>query len=358
MADLLGFLYEETKDKTYAEKARDILAAYGDLRDVYPKDYQTKRAEYRRGIPAISNFFIMPPYSRAYMRIRGSSVMDAKTREKIEKDLAFSLDHIFYFPEWGAHNRALLRAESLYYGQLALAHHPHAKRWKQLAETLASDSLKQWEIEDATHYHAIWLYSLFSYAAVSGREDIYQSAQVKYYLDYFVQLLTPHGNMADFGDSHWNTGWERFVPVFEKAATVYRNPQYKYVAQELTKRAVERIAKNSATSSMPVNVGTGVGSAFTDAYRWADDAISAQPPSSLSQDVLEDIIGKKIVFRTGWERASTFLLLNYRDEGDGGLARARLSAPEFISRRREDASRARGRKQHRAADERRLGAAA
>ena len=31
-------------------------------------------------------------------------------REKIERDLAFSLDHIFYFPEWGAHNRAMLRS--------------------------------------------------------------------------------------------------------------------------------------------------------------------------------------------------------------------------------------------------------
>ena len=314
LADLLGFLYQETKDKSYAEKARDILAAYGDLRDVYPKDYQTKRAEYREGIPALSNFFIMPPYTRAYMRIRESGVMDAKTHEKIKTDLAFSLDYIFYFPEWGAHNRAMLRAESLYYGALALAQHPHAKRWKQLAETLASDSLKQWEIEDASHYHAIWLYSLFSYADVSGRDDIYQSVQVKYYLDYFVQLLTPHGNIADFGDAHWNTGWERFVPVFEKAATIYRNPQYKYVAHELTRRAVERMPKKLD----PVNVGTGVGSAFTDACRWADDAIKPQPPSSLSQDVLEDIVGKKIVFRDGWDPKSTFMLLNYRDEGDGG----------------------------------------
>lgn len=318
LADLLGFLYQETKDKSYAERARDILAAYGDLRDVYPKDYQAKRAEYARGIPAISNFFIMPPYARAYMRIRDSPVMDTRTRAKIEKDLAFSLDHIFYFPEWGAHNRALLRAESLYYGQLALARHPHAGRWKQLAETLASDSLRQWEIEDATHYHAVWLYSLFSYAEVSGQDDIYQSVPVKYYLDYFVQLLTPHGNIADFGDAHWNSGWERFVPVFEKAATVYRNPQYKYVAQELTLRAIARMANNPGGSSGPTNVGTGVGSAFTDACRWADDAVKPQPPSSLSQDVLEDIVGKKIVFRTGWNRASTFLLLNYRDEGDGG----------------------------------------
>lgn len=320
LADLLGYLYQETKDKSYAEKTRDILASYGDLRETYPKEFQAKRAEYRNGVPAISNFFIMPPYSRAYMRIRESGVMDSKTREKIERDLAFSLDHIFYFPEWGAHNRAMLRAESLYYGAVALSDHPSAKRWKQLAETLASDSLKQWEIEDATGYHAVWLYALFSYADISRRDDVLQSPQVKYYLDYFAQLLTPHGNIADFGDAHWNGGWERFVPVYEKAAAIYHNPQYKFVAQELARRALERMAKSGEQSIVAnTNVGAGVGSAFTDAHRWADDSIKPQPPTTTSQDALDDLIGKKIVFRDGWDRTSTMMLLNYRDEGDGGL---------------------------------------
>src|SRR5262245_4757462 len=319
LADLLGYLYQETKNKAYAEKARDILVPFGDLRETYPKEIRDKRAEYRNGIPAISNFFIMPPYARAYMRIRESGAIDANSKEKIERDLAFSLDHIFYFPEWGAHNRAMLRAESLYYGALALADHPNAKKWKQLAETLASDSLKQWEIEDATGYHGVWLYSLFSYADVSGQQDVLQSVQVRFYLDYFVQLLTPHGNIADFGDAHWNQGWERFVPVFEKAATVFRNPQYKYVAHELTQRALERMAK---AQNLPNNtkgyIVAGIGSPFTDACRWADDSIKPQAPASTSQDVLEDLVGKKIVFRNGWDRGSTFLLLNYRDEGDGG----------------------------------------
>lgn len=317
LADLLGYLYQETKDKTYAEKARDLLAAYGDLRQTYSKELAAKRAEYRNGVPALSNFFIMPPYARAYLRVRASGVMNEATRQKIERDLAFSLDHIFYFPEWGAHNRALLRAESLYYGALALAQHPHAARWKQLAETLASDSLNQWEIEDATHYHAIWLYSLFSCAEVSGRSDVLQSAQVKYYLDYFVQLLTPHGNIADFGDSHWNSSWERFVPVYEKAATLFRNPQYKYVAQQLTQRALARLAR-AQPASADINVGVGVGSPFTDAHRWADDAVKPLAPVTSSRDVLDDLIGKKIVFRNGWEPTSTMMLLNYRDEGDGG----------------------------------------
>src|SRR5215475_13359980 len=89
LADLLGYLYQETKDRSYAEKARDILASYGDLRETYRKELQAKRAEYRNGVPALSNFFIMPPYARAYMRIRESGVIESRTREKIERDLAF-----------------------------------------------------------------------------------------------------------------------------------------------------------------------------------------------------------------------------------------------------------------------------
>ena len=34
---------------------------------------------------------------------------------------------------------------------------------------------------------------------------------------------------------------------------------------------------------------------------------------------MEDVQGKKIVFRSGWKPEDTYLLLNYRDEGDGGL---------------------------------------
>src|SRR5262249_18545873 len=168
--------------------------------------------------------------------------------------------------------------------------------------------------------HGVWLYSLFSYADISGRGDVLQSPQVKYYLDYFLQLLTPHGNLADFGDSHWNGGWERFVPVYEKAAAIYHNPQYKYLAQQLTARALERMATTARNPDVStLNVGAGVGSAFADAHRWADDSVKPQAPDTTSQEALDDLIGKKIVFRDGWDRASTFMLLNYRDEGDGGL---------------------------------------
>ena len=320
LADLLGYLYLETKDKKYAEQARDLLVSVVDLREQYANEFQSRRIEYRNGVPAITDFFVMPPYMRSYMNTRDSGVYDATTRTRIERDLAFSLNHIFYMPEWDAHNRAMVRAESLYYGSVALAQHPDAKKWRQLAETLASDSAKQWEIEDATGYHAIWLYALFSYAEVSQQPEILSSPQVRYYLDYFIQLYTPHGNVADFGDAHWNEGNAlRFVPVYEKAAALYHNPNYKYFAEQLTRRMIERNAQQLKISPDSYDIGAGYGSYFTKAHAWADDAIKPVAPTNVSSEALDDMIGKKIVFRDGWERTSNFMLLNYRDEGDGGL---------------------------------------
>ena len=327
LADTLGFLYQHTQDAAYVQKVRQILIEYGQLRDAYPKDYWKTRAEYRNGMPALSNFFFMPAYARAYLRIRDSRALDARSRETIEGDLAQSLDYVFTFPEWSAMNRAMLRAEALYYGAVALPRHPNAGKWKQLAETLASDSLKQWEIEDSSHYQPIWLLSVFSYAEISGRTDFLDSPIIRYYMEYFLHLLAPHGNVADFGDAHWHSGWDRFIPVFEKAAAAYRNPQYKYAAREMLVRTRQRLQTARQKAGQPLELngqailygGTGFGSALTDAYRWADDSIVPQGPTALSREVLEDVIGKKIVFRNGWDPTSTFLMLNYRDEGDGGL---------------------------------------
>jgi len=325
LADVLAFLYEETKERQYAERAREILTGFGDLREAYPKDFWKTRVEYREGMPSLSNFFFLPPYTRAYSRIRESGVLDERSREKIERELAQSLNFVFSFPEWGAHNRTMLRAEGLLYGSRALPNHPDAAKWKQLSETLASDNLNQWEVEDATIYHGVWLYSLFAYTEAVGERALFGSPKVKYYLDYFLHLLAPHGNIPDFGDANWQSNPERFIACFEKAASVYRDPFYKYAAHEMLTRSIEayaarqNIAVTEETRYNMLWAGVATASVLTDAYRWADDSVEMKPPTWNSEEVLDDVVGKKIVFRNGWAPSSTFLLLNYRDEGDGGL---------------------------------------
>ena len=61
LASTLAFLYEETKNMDYAKRAAELLAMYGDLRDVYPEANVKARIEYEDGLPALANFFFMPP---------------------------------------------------------------------------------------------------------------------------------------------------------------------------------------------------------------------------------------------------------------------------------------------------------
>lgn len=310
LACTFAFLYEQTDDVLYARKAAELISSYGELRSVLPKGYDTTRAEYMSGVPAIANFFYMPPYIRSYLRIRNAGVIDAKTKAVIERDLAGSADFIFHFPEWGAHNRAMLRAEALVYAALALPDHKNAGKWRQMAAIIAEDNLRQWEIEDATVYHPVWLLSLYSYAEAAKRPDLFDSPLTKYYLEYYKKLIGPNGTVPEFGDARWNSGWEglRLVPVFEKGAAVFRDPELKWAARTIFE---------SARKHNPV-LGVVDAYSLSDAIRWGDDSIAPRTPVSLSQEVLEDVVGKKIVFRNGWEDQSTFMLLNYRDEGDGG----------------------------------------
>jgi len=308
LADIFGFLYEQTGEATHAERAAQLLYEYGSLRDVYPEDYYKTRIEYENGVPALSNFFFLPPYSRSYLRIKDSDALTPEMRETIEKDLAYSLDFQFHFPEWGAHNRALLRAEGWYYGYLAMPGHPHALKWKQMAEIVAQDNLTQWEIEDASGYQAIWLASLLSYAEIAGHEELmYNSSLIRYYAEYFKQMFTPASTMPAFGDSNWNPGWDRFIAVFEKLGGLYQDEELKWIAKQLLEKAV---TEN--------RYGVVAASHLTMAHQWTDESVAATRPQSGSQEVLEDLSGKKVVFRNGWDPTSTYLLLNYRDEGDGG----------------------------------------
>jgi hypothetical protein len=309
LASTLAFLYTETRDRVYAERAAELLASYSDFRDILPKGYAATRAEYAGGVPSLANFFYLPPYVRAYLRIRDSDTLSPTSRQKIEKEIAGSVDFIFHFPEWGAHNRAMLRAESLAYACLAMPLHPHAKKWKQMAEAIASDSLMHWEIEDTSLYSPVWLHALFSYAEVANRADLYTSPVMRYCLEHFVKLIAPSGTVPDYGDAYWNSasGSLRFVAIFEKGAAACKNPQMKWAAQSVL---------NSVKGRSDL-LGVADAYSLTDAYRWADESIRPSPPTSLSQEVLEDVVGKKIVFRNGWDPASMYCLLNYRDEGDG-----------------------------------------
>ena len=60
-----------------------------------------------------------------------------------------------------------------------------------MSDVLAADNVYQWEIEDASNYHPVWLYSLFSYADAAHRPETYTSPMMRYYLEYYTKLIGP-----------------------------------------------------------------------------------------------------------------------------------------------------------------------
>jgi len=307
LAELDAFLYQVTGNRSYAEEAVRAMVDYVGLRDLYPKEFRTFRKEYQFGLPPITSFFHLVRFIRAYLWVKDADMAPGH-RRIIEGAIAESADYTFRYHEWGPMNRAILRAAGLQAAARALPNHPNASRWSRLARRLAQSSWGKWTIEDAQIYNAVWLEGLLMYADLCDRTDLWDSPVTRYYFRYFTRLLTPVGYIAHYGDNHgfWNQTL-RYAACLEKGASVYRDPEAKYAADVLFRTYINDPKSDKGRVFPLIN-----------AYLWCDDSVPLQKPTSKSQEVLEDLFGKKIVFRSGWEPDDLFLLLNYRDGGKFG----------------------------------------
>ncbi len=309
-AELLGFMYEQTGEEKYVRKAVELLLVYEELKKVFPKEFYEDRVEYAKGLPPISDFFSMYSYPRAYLYIKKSESIAEKDRAIIEKGVADCANFLMNYPEWGPMNRAILRAETFFYASSSLPDHPDVKKWKKMAEVLSSDSYQRWEEEDASGYHPVWFLSLLRVVDTVNDKNFYRSAIPRYYMDYFAYMIHPYGLIPDFGDGQWPSDWYRFIPIFEKGASEYKDPLFKWAAN----RTLDYNRKH-----YPDQKSAYVALVFVNAYKWCDESVKPEPPKPESRLVMEDIVGKKIVFRNGVTDKSTYMLYNYRDEGDGAF---------------------------------------
>ena len=310
MAVIYSYLYEKDRTPAYASRAKEIILTYGDYRSAYPDSSVKIRADYAAGVPALPDFFSAMRYIRTFDTLRRLGRL-SPAEEKIAADLiAGSMRYLLRTAEWGPMNRSALRAESLAWAVRALPAHPEAREWEMQRRALGDDNWGNWQIEDATLYNGVWLYSLLGYAdALNKIKDMFATPEMYYYAQYYLNLICPAGIVPDLGDAHWTTNWTHFLVYFEAAAAVLKDPGLKWAAGTIADKYVDF---SKPTSS-------GLGAMLLDAYRWGSDAVKPAMPTALSMEVMEDVLGKKIVFRNGWSPLSSYLLLNYRDEGDGGL---------------------------------------
>jgi hypothetical protein len=310
MALIYAYLFEKEGTPIYAERAKKVLLTYGDYRSQFPDWAAKKRPDYTNGVPALPDFFVVMRFVRAYDTLHRLGKLTLAEASQVESLVAHSMDYLLQTSEWGAMNRAMLRAESLAWAVRAMKNHPRVAAYEMQRRALGDDNWGHWEIEDATLYHGVWAYALLGYADALGRmDDLFKTPEFYYYAQYFLNLMSPAGVVPDFGDAQWTSNWQHFLVFFEAAAARLNDPAMKWAARTI---ATKYIDFEHPTSS-------GMGCFLLDAYRWGRDDISAEPPKSLSAEVMEDVQGKKVVFRNGWKPDSTYLLLTYRDEGEGGL---------------------------------------
>jgi len=308
-ARLAGSLYSLTGEERYAREAIRWLARHHEFKEYFPEEMHGARPDYRDGVPTLTNFFEVASFVEAYLFIKDSPSLITAERQRIQTSIAEAANYIFFFPEWGPHNRAMLRAYALLLAARAVPDHANAARWDKLARVLAADSWGKWEEEDAQIYHPVWLISLVRYADLLGDSSLFDLPTVRYYFEYFTHLLDPTGMVPDFGDARWHANWAWYVALLERAATEYDRSEYRWAARRIF---------NAMRPRGDDAVGVGNGLNLFDAYRWSEDGPAVAPPA-VSEEVMEDLVGKKIVFRDGWYDEANYLLLNYRDEGPYAL---------------------------------------
>ncbi len=310
LADLYANLALLTGNTGYLEKTKALLMYYPKYKDAYPASYAATVPEYVDGLPTDPNIFTFPKYLHAYDVLLQKGKLSRSERDVIEKSIAESADFFVNFQEWGPMNRGMLRAEALSYAAKLVPSHPHSQQWAMMGKAIGDESWGAWEIEDASGYNGIWLYSLLGYASdVREDESLYRTPEMHYYFDFYLQLVSPAGFVPDFGDANWASGWERMIPFFEKGAATYKDPRYRWAAEASFRKFLD---------PLPERKGVFMALLLSDAARWADFSLPSEAPKNGSGEVLEDQVGKKIVFRNGWAPSSTYMLYTYRDEGDDG----------------------------------------
>ena len=306
LASLAASLYDVTGRDEYAREAVRLLEHHHEFKSAFPESLRAGRPEFARGIPTLTDFYQLPYFTRAYLHVRDAPAMTDAARQTIQRSIAESVDFTLAHAEWGPMNRAMLRAEGFMLAAAACPEHPQAANWRKLARLTASDSRGQWSIEDSTVYQPVWINAMIRYADFVEDPSWFASPTFSYYFEYFLRLLSPTGMVPDYGDARWTENWAEYVACFERGAKEYKRGDLKWAADRIMREEGPWFGDS---------IDARMGVALLDAYRWADDTIQPQMPSADSQEAMDDLIGKKIVFRSGWESDADYLMLNYRDEG-------------------------------------------
>ena len=258
--------------------------------------------------PIVESAFSFGPAMKTLHALFDAGHFDARERARIEKLCIAETAALLNEAEWGPHNRCVLRAVLLFHFAGMFPMNPKAAEMRTVAKRLFEQNVGHWSIEDAIAYSAIWINALSEYLKAGGVWDASVDAVMGYYANYYAAILLPSGGHPEHGDSRFDMGIESMLTLsaVELVAARHRDGQLRYAADRLFQNVV-----NNRT----IDAGYQATRGLTNALLWADDTILPEKPEWLSCEALCDMIGKKIVYRSGWDERAQYLLYNYRDVG-------------------------------------------
>jgi hypothetical protein len=301
LANVYAAAYCVLKNEEYLKRAKKSLL-----------DVARFRAETNQTDPPLDWMFEPAPYAKAFQMIRDFAGFTQEELQKIEEMMAISVNAIFAFPEQGSENRCVLKAHNLLYAAKVFSNNPMAKEWEKFACHMIQDSIGHWSIEDASTYNTIWVHILLSFNELHPIANMEENPIILYYCKYLQASQLNSGVLADYGDGRWGSDWILAVSCLEKGAAMFHSGELKYAAEKCFRHMItlDKGVTFSTWKMLPQLI---------DAYFWCDDSIQPIEPVYKSQNVLEDLVGKKVVFRSEKDKPEAFLLLNYRDEGNFGI---------------------------------------
>ena len=300
-------LYQLTGKSEHAGFIKEGLTLPMELAKIFPEEIRKQRKEYYRGVPLMEPLFQLHAYMNAYLAIKDTGLLDEDDIMTVRQSVIQSVTPLIFCPEWGAHNRSMLRACALVQAAYVVGDNEETMEWVKLADYLAEESMGRWSLEDASHYIPLWLFACIMYAKWRGIEDRYYARpQTRYYFDYITHLITPEGQIPGFGDAWFHSDWQIWVACLEMGATRYRSGEMKAAAEKIYEFGMRKTGDVFSP---------GIGNYMAYAYKWSDDDVEKAGIGYGSEEVLDEVIGKKITFRDD----KAYLLYNYRDEGMYGF---------------------------------------
>lgn len=301
-----GLMFSLTKDMKYAQNVKEGLLLPIKLAEIFPEEIRVQRREYHRGVPLMEPLFQLHAYMNAFLDIKETGILSNEDIEIVKESIIRSITPLIFCPEWGAHNRSMLRACALVQAAVVVGDTEETREWIKLADYLAEESIGRWSLEDAAHYIPLWLFACIMYAKWRGIEDeYYAKPQTKYYFDYLTHILTPDGQVPGFGDAWFHSNWQIWMACIEKGAAMYNCGKMKTAAEKIYVCGMN-IANNI--------ISPGYGNYMAYAYKWGSDDVLPADIDFGSEEVLDEVIGKKIIFRN----KGSYMLYNYCDEGKYG----------------------------------------